>query len=437
MKKVAFYTLGCKVNQYETQGLEALFRARGYTVVPFREKADVYVVNTCTVTHIGDRKSRQLIRRAVRTNPEALVVVTGCYAQVAGDEVAGIPGVHLVVGTAGRERIVDLVEETQKKGPYPVLAVKDVEKVREFEELPGEAAPGGRTRAFIKVQEGCRDFCTYCIVPLARGPLRSRPPERVLEWARKLVDQGYRELVLTGTNLGAYGRDLGGISLAELVNRVARIPGLARLRLSSVEPNEVTPELVEAVAENPVCCPHFHLPLQSGSDSVLRRMGRRYTVAAYTSLVDMIRARVAGVAITTDVMVGFPGESEAEHRESLRFVRRTGFAGLHVFVFSCRKGTPAAGFADQVPYRIKQERSREMMALGAALKEEFASRYRDQVVEVLVETVRGGLASGYTGNYLRAFFPGRPELLGRLTKVYVQDIQQGNLRGILIPRQDS
>ena len=431
MKTVAFYTLGCKVNQYETQGLAALFRARGYRVVPFQERADVYVINSCTVTHTGDRKSRQFIRRAVRNNPDALVVVTGCYAQVAGREVAGIPGVDLVVGTAGRERIVDLVEAAAA-GRRPVLAVADVEEAREFEELPGLAGAGGRTRAFLKVQEGCRDFCTYCIVPHARGPLRSRAPERVTALAEEAVGRGCRELVLTGTNLGAYGRDLGTVGLADLVRRLARIPGLARLRLSSVEPNELTPELVAAVAESPVCCPHFHLPLQSGSDAVLRRMGRRYTAAEYAALVEMIRGRIAEVAVTADVLVGFPGESEAEHRESLDFVRRAGFAGLHVFVFSRRKGTRAADFPDQIPYRVKQERSREMLALGAVLKERFACRYRGRVVEVLVEKVAAGRATGYTPNYLKVFFRGGPELVGRLTKVHVQDIEQGNLQGIII-----
>jgi threonylcarbamoyladenosine tRNA methylthiotransferase MtaB len=430
MKTVAFYTLGCKVNQYETQGLAALFRERGYRVVPFQERADVYVVNTCTVTHVGDRKSRQLIRRAVRTNPDALVVVTGCYAQVAADEVAAIPGVNLVIGTAGRDRIVDLVEEASA-GRRPVLAVEDVEEVRAFEELPGEVGLGGRTRAFLKVQEGCRDFCTYCIVPHARGPLRSRPPERVLELARKVVDKGYRELVLTGTNLGAYGRDLGEANLAGLVNRLAQIPGLRRLRLSSVEPNEITRELVEVVAANPVCCPHFHLPLQSGSDPVLKRMGRRYSIAEFASLVEMIRAQVPEVAVTTDVLVGFPGETDTEHGESLGFVRRLGFAGLHVFIFSRRSRTPAAGFPGQVSYRVKRERSKEMLALDRELRGRFASRYRGRTVEVLVESAADGQAAGYTRNYLKTVFSGGPELVGRVIKVYVQDTQQGNLRGII------
>jgi len=438
VKKVAFYTLGCKVNQAETQGLAALFRDRGYKVIPFEETADVYVVNTCTVTREGDRKSRQVVRRAVRANPEALVVVTGCYAQVAPEEAGAIPGVSLVIGTSGRERIVDLVEQAaarcpvpaEKKGPGPFLAVGDIEQAREFEDLPGTADPG-RTRAFIKVQEGCRDFCTYCIVPYARGPLRSRPPERVLELARGLVDRGYSELVLTGVNLGAYGRDLGTENLPGLVRRLVRIPGLARLRLSSVEPNEITRELVEAVAENPVCAPHFHIPLQSGSDSVLSRMGRRYSTGEFTGLVDMVRARVPEVAVTADVMVGFPGETAAEHRESLEYVRRIGFAGLHVFVYSPRRGTPAASFPDPVPYRVKKERSREMLALGRELRDRFASRYRGRTVEVLVESVSGGVASGYTPNYLRVFFKNGPELAGRIVKVYADGAEQGNLRGII------
>ncbi len=439
MKKVAFYTLGCKVNQAETQGLAALFRARGYEVVSFEEKADVYVVNTCTVTRTGDRKSRQIVRRAVRANPEAMVVVTGCYAQVTPEEAGAIPGVSLVIGTSGRGRIVDLVEQAgagrcpptaEKKGPDPFLAVGDIEQAREFEELPGTADPG-RTRAFIKVQEGCRDFCTYCIVPHARGPLRSRPPERVAELARELVDRGYPELVLTGVNLGAYGRDLGTENLPDLVRRLVRIPGLARLRLSSVEPNEITRELVEAVAENPVSAPHFHIPLQSGSDSVLSRMGRRYSTGEFAGLVEMIRARVPEVAVTADVMVGFPGETAAEHGESLDFVRRIGFAGLHVFAYSPRRGTPAALFPDPVPNRIKKERSREMLALDRELRDRFASRYRGRTVEVLVESVTGGVATGYTPNYLRVFFKNGLELAGQIVKVYADGAEQGNLRGII------
>lgn len=431
MKTVAFYTLGCKVNQYETQGLAALFREHGYRVVPFGEQADVYVVNTCTVTHIGDRKSRQIIRRAVRvrTNPEALVVVTGCYAQVAAAEVAAISGVGLVIGTTGREKIIELVEEAFRGG-RPVLAVEDVEEAREFEELPGTAGLDGRTRTFIKIQEGCRDFCTYCIVPHARGPLRSRSPERVLELAGTLVEDGYRELVLTGINLGAYGRDCGNENLAGLVCRLARVPGLRRLRLSSIEPNEVTRELVEAVAENPVCCAHFHIPLQSGSDSVLRRMGRRYSAAEYASLVEMVRGRVPEVAITTDIMVGFPGETDEEHRESLGFVRRIKFAGLHVFSFSPREGTPAASFPEPVPPRVSHKRSGEILELDRELRGRFASRYRGQTIEVLVESVSKGVAVGYTENYLRVFFESQPELVGRMVELYVEGVERGNLKGI-------
>ncbi|MBE0466138.1 MAG: tRNA (N(6)-L-threonylcarbamoyladenosine(37)-C(2))-methylthiotransferase MtaB [Candidatus Desulforudis sp.] len=433
MKTVAFHTLGCKVNQYETQGLAALFRERGYQVVPFEERADVYVVNTCTVTHIGDRKSRQVVRRAVRNNPDALVLVTGCYAQVSPAEVSGIPGVDLVIGTTGRERIVDLVEEASR-GRRPVLAVEDVEKAPGFEELPGVDDQGGRTRAFIKVQEGCRDFCTYCIVPYARGPLRSRPSETVLALAARLVDEGHRELVLTGINLGAYGCDLGDQNLAGLVRRLARIRGLLRLRLSSVEPHEITPELVEAVAENPVCCPHFHIPLQSGSDTVLDRMGRRYSTADYASLLELIRARVPEVAVTTDVMVGFPGETDAEHRDSLACVRRLEFTGLHVFVFSPRRGTPAASSPGQIPYRAKQERSREMLALDRELRHRFYSRYRGRKVEVLVETVADGVASGYTRNYLRTFFKTDSELVGQVVELYVEGAERGNLRGIILDK---
>lgn len=430
LKTVAFHTLGCKVNQYDTQSLAGLFIDRGYEVVPFEEPADVYVVNTCTVTNIGDRKSRQMIRRAVRNNPEAVVVVTGCYAQVSCDEVAAIEGVDVVVGTAGRERLVDMVEEAAEKRGLRTL-VQDIEEVGAFEEIP--AAGRDRTRAYIKVQEGCRDFCTYCIVPYARGPLRSRPLARTVAEAERLVGLGFREIVLTGTHLGAYGRDCPEEgTLADLVARVAAVPGLLRLRLSSVEPADIEPELLEVMATQPTVCPHLHIPLQSGSDAVLKRMKRRYDTGEFALLVDAVRRRIPDVAITTDVMVGFPGETGEEFAESLAFVEETAFAGLHVFKYSPRKGTPAARYPDQVPSAEKEKRSRKMIALGRKLKNEFARRYLGEIVEVLFEEkTEDGRWTGYTGNYQRVVARGEGEFAGKLALVAIKSVERGNLTGII------
>ncbi|MBC7104304.1 MAG: MiaB/RimO family radical SAM methylthiotransferase, partial [Firmicutes bacterium] len=318
MPRVSIYTLGCKANQADSAALAGLFRERGYEVVEFPAPAEVYIINTCTVTHLGDKKSRQAIRRAARANPGAVVVVTGCYAQVAPEAVAGLPGVRLVVGTGDRGRLVELVEEVARTG-RPRVLVGDARRRREFEEL-GPALYPTRVRAWVKIQEGCDNFCTYCIVPRARGPVRSRRPEGVVQEVRRLAAEGYGEVVLTGIHIGAYGRDLGDVDLAGLLRRLADLPGLKRLRLSSIEPPEVTPELIRLMAESPVICRHLHIPLQSADDRVLFRMGRRYTAEDYRRLMEAVRAQVPGVAVTTDVMVGFPGEDEEAFRRTRDFV---------------------------------------------------------------------------------------------------------------------
>ncbi|MGQ9826138.1 MAG: tRNA (N(6)-L-threonylcarbamoyladenosine(37)-C(2))-methylthiotransferase MtaB, partial [Desulfotomaculales bacterium] len=378
IRKVAIATLGCKVNQYDSNALAGMFSRRGYRVVGFDEPADVYVINTCTVTHIGDRKSRQLIRRAARKNPAAFVVVTGCYAQVSPEEVKAIPGVDLVVGTQEKERIVDLVEENlEKKGPCGLL---EGAGQAESGGLPALAEGGGRVRAFLKIQEGCSNFCTYCIVPYARGPVKSRPPGEILEEAKELLARGYREIVVTGTHAGAYGRDLAeSIDLAGLLETLVELPGLARLRISSVEPQDVSPRLVSLVAGREKICRHLHIPLQSGDDAVLKKMNRRYTSGFYRALVGSIRAVVPDVAVTTDVMVGFPGETEEQFRRTCEFVREMAFSRLHVFKFSPRKTTPAAGMPGQIPAPVKEERSRLLIALGEDLARSFAARSAGRV----------------------------------------------------------
>lgn len=437
IRKVAIATLGCKVNQYDSNALAGMFVRRGYRIVDFDETADVYVINTCTVTHIGDRKSRQLIRRAVRKNPGAFVVVTGCYAQVSPGEVKALPGVDLVVGTQERERIVDLVEEALK-GRCPRRSAGEVwEEEKEFGILPAPDG-GDRVRAFLKIQEGCSSFCTYCIVPYARGPLKSRRPEDVLEEAKGFLARGFKEIVVTGTHAGAYGRDLDGeTDLAGLLEALVKLPGLARLRISSVEPQDVGPRLIAVVAAHEKICRHLHIPLQSGDDTILKRMNRRYTSSSYRTLIVSLRRSVPEVAVTTDVMVGFPGETGEQFQKTYAFVREMAFSRLHVFKYSPRRMTPAALMPDQVPAPVKEERSRLLIALGEELARSYALSYAGRVVEVLVEEPSRefpGCFEGLTGNYLRVVFPAPAGLRGELVAVRTEGLAGAGalLRGKII-----
>jgi len=433
-KTVACHTLGCKVNQYESSAIERMFKEKGYEVVDFSEPADVYIINTCTVTHTGDRKSRQLIRRATRTNPEALVVVTGCYAQTSPGEVLEIPGVDLVVGTRDRARIVELVEEAAVHDG-PVNAVTDIMCADAFEELP-PALDQNRVRGFLKIQEGCDNYCAYCIIPYARGPLRSRSPESVLAEAKSLLDHGFKEIVLTGIHTGAYGKDLPGkVNLASLVRKVSRLEGLYRLRLSSLEPQDVDFELVDALASSSTVCRHLHLPLQSGDDRVLRRMRRRYDTGHYRNLVEKIREAMPGVAITTDVMAGFPGETEWNFKNTLDFVKEIEFADLHVFKYSPRRGTAAASFKDQVPDDEKEQRSKRLIEVGKTLHRKFISGYAGKILTVLVEQSRGegnNLYEGLTDNYIKTVFPAGSSLRGTLVQVSAEKVEDEYLRGRII-----
>lgn len=447
---VAFHTLGCKVNQYDTQALAALFREAGYQIVDFSCPADVYVINTCTVTSLGDKKSRQLLRRARRQNPEAVVVAMGCYAQTAPEEVAALlTGVDLVVGTTGRRQLVELVEQARRRRGRVTVAVGDLQSAG-FEDL-GAGAVIERSRAVVKVQEGCRQFCSYCKVPYARGPERSRPPENVQREVERLVEEGFREVVLTGIHLGSYGRDLPPGSdgrpwdLARLASEIARVPGLVRLRLSSLEPTDVTEPLIALVKENPVLCRHFHLPLQSGEDHVLRRMNRRYTTAEYAAVVERIRSAIPEAALTTDLIAGFPGETEERFAKGLAFVREMAFSRLHVFPYSRRPGTPAASFPEQVPQAVKQDRVNRLIALGKELSEAYHRRLLGRTVEVLFEEVVEGPApgraegeqwwSGLTDTYVRVLAAAPSALTGELRPVRVERVTAEEAFGRLEPRR--
>lgn len=429
MATAAFYTLGCKVNQTETAALQHLLEQAGYRTVSFDGTADVYVINTCTVTHLGDRKSRQMIRRARRTNPDAVLVVTGCYAQVSPDDVMEIPEVDLVIGTHSRHRLPELVQEA-KKGRLNCVA--PLEEKQGFESLPARQS-GERTRAFLKVQEGCRQFCSYCIVPYARGPLYSRPPEEAAAEAARLAEQGFREIVLSGVHLGSYGIDLPGeIALSDLLRQLVPIEGIRRIRISSIEPTEITPDLLDVMMEYPVVCRHLHIPLQSGDDTVLQRMNRKYDAAEFIQMVRWLRAQIPGIALTTDVMVGFPGETDEQFRHTMDAVQKSEFSRIHVFKYSPRKGTPAATFANQVPAPVKEERSKRLTALGEELAAAFARRFIGQTVHVLFEEkAEGGELAGLTEHYVRVTAPAAEHFLGELVPVRLTAERDGGLSGTI------
>lgn len=404
---VCFVTLGCKVNQTESEALGQLFRNNGYHVVSSTEKADVVVVNTCTVTNTGGAKSRQTIRRMVKAHPDAFVVVMGCYAQTAPGEILGIAGVDLVLGTQDRGKILELIDQV-KEEQQPKSSVRTIWDAKTFEELP-LIEEESRTRATLKIQEGCNQFCTYCIIPYARGPVRSRIPENAVTEAEKLVAAGYKEIVLTGIHTGSYGEDLGeDWDLARLVKVLAQIKGLHRLRLSSIEPMEFTPELIDVIINYPAVCPHLHIPLQCGSDAILTRMKRPYTVKEFKELMQRLTSLQPGIAITTDVIVGFPGETEQNFQETLETVRSCGFSGIHVFPYSKREGTPAAKYSEQIPNKIKEERVKALLEVARKSQENYVRRFIGQRVEVLIERVSPeGVAVGHTGNYIQVHLPPR------------------------------
>lgn len=425
-RKVAFVTLGCKVNQYDSEAAMARFRGAGYRIVDFDNEADVYVINTCTVTGRGAARSRQLIRNAIRRSPFSVVGVMGCYTQTDPDEVAAIGGVSFLVGNQDRERIVELAEAAMG-APEPIRAVNNIWQAREFEETPIDTF-AGKTRATVKIQEGCNIFCTFCIIPYARGKPRSRRPESVLQEVERLAAEGFREVVLTGIHLGSYGKDVqGAFTLADVVEQITTVAGIDRVRLSSLEPKHISDRLIDLLATHPKVCRHLHLSLQSGSPAVLGRMKRAYTQEEYRQVVRKLRARIPDLGLTTDVIVGFPGETEAEHQESMDFCREMGFSRLHVFPFSARKGTPAATMPGHVTKVIKERRTREMIALGRELALSFHERFRGATLDVLTEAeadTESGWLEGYTGNYIRVRLPAGDELRGTIIPVRIETVEE-------------
>jgi threonylcarbamoyladenosine tRNA methylthiotransferase MtaB len=416
---VGIHTLGCKVNFVDSEAIWQLFKNEGYERVDFEETADVYIINTCSVTNEGDRKSRQMIRRAIRRNPDAVVCVTGCYAQTASAEILQIPGVDIVIGTQDRDQIIPLVKKFQAER-QPINAVRNIMKTRKFEELdvPDFA---DRTRAFLKIQEGCNNFCTFCLIPWTRGLSRSRAPENVLEQARKLVASGYQEIVLTGIHTGGYGDDLENYKLADLLRDLDGIDGLKRIRISSIEASQVTDQMIEVLQSSDKMCRHLHIPLQAGDDEILKRMRRKYTTAEYAATIEKLHRVMPSVAITTDVIVGFPGETEEHFRRGVDFMRGMQFAEMHVFPYSKRTGTPASRMEDQVDEEVKARRVHELIELSESMQLRYAERFVGEVLEVIPERVlkggHEGYIMGYSDNYLPVMFEGTEDMIGRLCRV--------------------
>ncbi|MDD4084143.1 MAG: tRNA (N(6)-L-threonylcarbamoyladenosine(37)-C(2))-methylthiotransferase MtaB [Acholeplasmataceae bacterium] len=433
MKKIAFYTLGCKVNQSDTASMEKLFRQAGYGIVDFADEADIYLINTCVVTNTGQRKSRQIINRAAKRNPHALIVVSGCYPQTAAEEVKLIAGVGLIIGNQDRAGVVGLVEQAMAKGSAEILDnVRALSPNTCFEEM--HAASGSdKTRAFLKIQEGCNQFCTYCIIPYARGPLRSRSLDSIRGEVEALTAAGFREVVLLGIHLGAYGQeDKDGPALAEAVKAALSIPTLQRLRLGSLESIEVSDELLDLMAGDERLQKQLHLPLQSGSDAVLEKMRRPYTTKVYKELLAKIRKKLPDIAITTDIIVGFPGETEADFLLTMQFAQECGFSKIHIFPFSPRKGTPAAGFSGSVPEIVKQKRAGELAEEDRKGHEAYCRSFIGRSMSVLFEQKEGGLWSGFSGNYLRVYAASDEQLAGCIRDVVADELFLDGLKGTLL-----
>lgn len=419
MSTVAFHTLGCKVNHYETEAIWQLFKEADYDRVDFNTNADVFVINTCTVTNTGDKKSRQIIRRAIRQNPEAVVCVTGCYAQTSPAEIMDIPGVDVVVGTQDRTKLLDYIEQ-YKKEREPINGVGNIMKNRTYEELEVPYFTD-RTRASLKIQEGCNNFCTFCIIPWARGLMRSRDPEKVVEQASQLVDSGYKEIVLTGIHTGGYGQDLKNYNLAQLLRDLETVDGLERIRISSIEASQLTDEVIDVIAHSNKVVRHLHIPLQSGSDSVLKRMRRKFSMAHFSERLTKLHEVLPGLAVTSDVIVGFPGETEEEFQQTYDFIVDHHFSELHVFPYSPRIGTPAARMDDQVDENVKNERVHRLINLSDQLAKSYASNFDQEVLEVIPEEEgdQPGTLIGYADNYMKVQFEADPSLIGELVKVKI------------------
>ncbi len=437
MKSVALHNLGCKVNGYEMDVMQQMLQEKGYKIVSFDERADIYIVNTCTVTNIADRKSRQMLHRAKKKNPDAIVVAVGCYVQAGGEEVLKDEGIDLAVGNNRKKDLVAILEKYMEEGPansnrktLEHTTIIDIGKTAEYEEMQLQET-SGHTRAYIKIQDGCNQFCSYCIIPYARGRVRSRSQEDILTEVRGLAEKGYKETVLTGIHISSYGVDKGKPALLELLKGIHGIDGIERIRLGSLEPRIVTEEFARELRKLPKLCPHFHLSLQSGCDATLKRMNRHYTTGEYYEKVRILRRVFGDPAITADIIVGFPGETEEEFQETKAFLEKIKFYEMHVFKYSKRKGTPAAIMENQVPEETKASRSNLLLSMEKMQSKEFRETFLGQEEEILFEEgkeIDGDFYQvGHTKQYVKVAKKSEKSLsntiiAGKITKFLLDDI---------------
>ena len=416
MKKVALHNLGCKVNAYETEAMQEMLENNGYEIVPFKEGADIYIINTCTVTNMADRKSRQMLHRAKKMNPNAIVVATGCYVQAKENSGEVDECIDVIIGNNRKKDLIDILEQHIQK------AVIDINHTKEYEEMH-LSKTAEHTRAYIKVQDGCNQFCTYCIIPFARGRVRSRAKDDVIREVTDLANNGYKEVVLTGIHLSSYGVDLDGENLLSLILAVNEVEGIERIRLGSLEPRIITEEFAKTIAGLPKMCPHFHLSLQSGCDETLRRMNRRYTSEEYYEKCQLLRKYFDNPALTTDVIVGFPGETEEEFAKSKAFIDKVDFYETHIFKYSKRQGTKAAVMDNQIPEQIKTLRSNELLELDEQKRAKYEANFLGREVEVLMEEsilINGETFQvGHTKEYVKIALQTEKNLQNQVTNVEI------------------
>lgn len=404
MKRVAFKTLGCKVNTYETEAVYNMLKSHGYTKVDFKEEADVYIINTCSVTNTGDRKSRQAIRKSIRINPDAIIVVMGCYAQLKSQEIMDIDGVDIVLGTQGREKLLDYIDEFEKTRK-PVVKVNNIMKQKEFEDID-VVAYDSRTRAFVKIQEGCNNFCTFCIIPWARGLVRSQKPEKITSQVEKFVEDGIKEIVLTGIHTGGYGEDLDNYTFANLLKELDNIEGLERIRISSIEASQINDKVIEVLKNSHKIVDHLHIPIQAGSDYVLKKMRRKYNLGEFKTKIQEIRSIFPSISITTDIIVGFPGETDEMFESTINVLKEIEFSELHIFPYSKRTGTPAARMENQIDDKVKKNRVHRLLELNDYLAKTYAQKFENDILPVLVEqNHHDDNFVGFTNNYIKVEIP--------------------------------
>ena len=425
--KVAFCTLGCKVNQYETNAMSQKFIEAGYDVCEFENIADIYVINTCSVTNMADRKSRQMIHKVKEFNSKSVLIVTGCYAQVNKDELIKMPDIDIVIGNNDKKNIVEIAEKYLKDN-NKIVAVKEINEEKEFSDF-GSTTYTEKTRAVVKIQDGCNNFCTYCIIPYTKGRIRSRNMESILDEIKQNVKTGIKEIVITGIHIASYGKDFAnGICLIDLLEKINDINGIERIRLGSLEPKIITEDFIIRLKKLNKICNHFHLSLQSGCDETLKRMNRKYTTTEFLKIAEDLRKNFKDVALTTDIIVGFPGETEQEFEETYKFLQKVNFTKTHIFKYSQRQGTVAAKMPNQINTKIKAERSKKLIELSNKNEENFLEKFIGKSVEVLFETEKDGISKGHTTNYMVVNVK-QTELKDEIRKVQITSREQLELYG--------